>query len=118
MPVVDSGGVSKSAQDCPHTLVAYTVCAMPSTYTLRQLCAFTHVTAYAVCQTCGHFSPADLKVIAARCGGWDTPVTTAESRLRCKTCKQKTCKLTMERPMTGEKVCPRCGQPVWRKRTS
>lgn len=69
---------------------------------------------WAVCDFCGHFAVLELGKLLDL--GKDLPVLKFEQRLRCRVCKMRKAKLTEERPRTGERECPKCGQPTWKPR--
>jgi hypothetical protein len=67
-------------------------------------------TVYAVCNHCERFTVANLFEIAQRVG-WRANAQEAAKRLRCRECRHRGAKLTVERPQTGQRVCPRCLRP-------
>jgi hypothetical protein len=85
---------------------------MTMPYTLAQL-TFNQSSVYAVCSHCGHFRSITLAEIMTY-GGGQSLVADIERRMRCRTCKQRKCKLQPDRPAIGERVCPRCLRPYWK----
>jgi|HigsolmetaAR202D_1030399.scaffolds.fasta_scaffold10638_4 hypothetical protein len=81
------------------------------TYTLAQA-IFGRVCVYVVCQRCGHFGLISFEQSLKL--GQSTPVAEIEKRFRCRVCKARQARIQPDRPMTGERVCPKCGAQLWR----
>src|SRR5262245_25870439 len=83
----------------------------PSPFTLAQA-IFGQADIYAVCQHCGHFGVISFKKVVEL--GQETAVADVEKRFRCNVCKSRDCKIQSQRPMVGERVCPKCYTPQWK----
>ena len=68
---------------------------------------------FVICQSCGHFAVYWIAAFAEVHGGWDAEVEALQRRFRCDTCGKRNAKLTMDRPKTGTRLCPQCGNPLW-----